>query len=388
MTVTNQGQANQIGGDVRRAREDYLKTGGNDPVILDAFNNIEANRTQYANATNGAHFNPIYNPTSPPTQGYPSNIPNEYRHIIEEKDRERDRLMAELQMLKAQAGTPQGGQGNLGSMTLGDMNLKIGGIQGGVGGIGAIGPGSVRGTGDMNFDRFLGNKEFFVMNEVKSVDLTEEERILVSIAAQEVDALRMLSQVPIGTELYRFKMEQFKELSTTRAEIEKIVQEQRLQKLRREFEKKRREEDRKYDNERFVDDWRKQIIATRLRKDLNQDRADRKYDPTEGLVIHWDYCLGVPKRTDYLQMVYGIYINGEEVYAPRMIEPHDCEVDTSQTNRCIIGESHHALDIPANSNALLIFELQSTTARESGKGRVISYAWGQLDLFRARRELR
>jgi hypothetical protein len=40
--------------------------------------------------------------------------------------------------------------------------------------------------------------------------------------------MRVLSRIPVGTELYRFKAEQFKELSTMRAEIEKIVQEQRL----------------------------------------------------------------------------------------------------------------------------------------------------------------
>ena len=40
---------------------------------------------------------------------------------------------------------------------------------------------------------------------------------------QEVDALRAISRVPVGTEIYRFKMEQFKELSTTRAEIEKVM---------------------------------------------------------------------------------------------------------------------------------------------------------------------
>ena len=89
-------------------------------------------------------------------------------------------------------------------------------------------------------------------------------------------------------------MEQFKELSTTRSEIEKIVQEQRLQRLRRDFEKVRREEDRKFDNEKWVDDQRKFIIAQRLRKDLErpQSRGERKYDPNEGLIVHWDFVLG------------------------------------------------------------------------------------------------
>ena len=55
------------------------------------------------------------------------------------------------------------------------------------------------------------------------MDLTKEEQILMNLTAQEVDQLRMISRVPVGTEIYRFKMEQYKELSTMRAEIEKIV---------------------------------------------------------------------------------------------------------------------------------------------------------------------
>lgn len=327
----------------------------NNSSILSAKQVLNSNDTQR---------DPKHSPISSPTKSSITlNLPKELKAVVDEKDQENARIQAELQLLKSSISSPREVQ-----------SLQLS---------------SPQPNKRLNFDKFLGNKEFFVMNEVKSVDLSEEERMLVNIAAQEVDILRMLSQIPIGTELYRYKLDQFKELSTTRAEVEKIVQEQQIQKLRRGFEKPRRDEDRKHENQRFVDDWRKQIISTRLRKDLNQDRADRKYDPTEGLVIHWDYCLGLPKRTDHLQLVYGIYINGEEVFAPRLIEPHSCEVDTSQTNRCIIGESHLAPDIPANSSALLIFELQSTTGKgASGRERVISYAWGQLDLFDTRRELK
>ena len=59
----------------------------------------------------------------------------------------------------------------------------------------------------------------------------------MNIAAQEFDGLRMMSKLPVNSELYRFKMDQFKEQSTVRAETEKVYQEQRLEKIRRDFEK-------------------------------------------------------------------------------------------------------------------------------------------------------
>lgn len=57
------------------------------------------------------------------------------------------------------------------------------------------------------WDLFSRKNEFFLQNEVRGVDLSEEERTLVSLNAQEIDAMRILSRIPVGTELYRFKVE-------------------------------------------------------------------------------------------------------------------------------------------------------------------------------------
>jgi hypothetical protein len=232
------------------------------------------------------------------------------------------------------------------------------------------------------------NGEFFLQNDVRSVDLTEEEKVLLSLQSQEVDALRVISMIPIGTELYRYKMEQYKELSNTRAEIEKIVQEQRLQRLRREFEKQRRDEDRKFENERWIDEQRKNIIAQRIRKDLNPGKTlERKYDPSEGFLVHWDYCLGLPKSEDYASIVYGIYNNGETIFSPTNISPHFCDNESSKTKMCIFGEKSEMQEIPANPTTLMIWEIQSSNSSEPG-GSQVSLGYTMIDLFDARRELR
>ena len=58
-----------------------------------------------------------------------------------------------------------------------------------------------------------------MQNKVRSVDLDEEERALVNLEAWDHDSLRVLGSLPIGTELYRFMMDQYKEQSRTRREI-------------------------------------------------------------------------------------------------------------------------------------------------------------------------
>ena len=77
----------------------------------------------------------------------------------------------------------------------------------------------------------------FVQNQIRSEDLEVEERAAVSLAYQDYDELRVLSRMPVNSELYRFKMDQYKESSSVRTEIEKVLQEQRLEKIRRDFER-------------------------------------------------------------------------------------------------------------------------------------------------------
>jgi len=345
--------------EIHQLKEKYLNGGGNDPAFYQNLENLENfyRREMGKRENHEALQQEKHDP--------------HMQALLDQKAEENNKLKYELEVLKTQNKIADSNSSS--NLTLANMNLRLNGIEG---------------QNKNQFSIYTAGKEFFVQNETRNVDLNDDERMIVGLGGQEVDSLRLLSQLPIGTELYRFKMDQFKELSTTRAEMEKIVQEQRLLKMRRDFEKVRREEDRKFENEKWVDEQRKNIIANRLRKDLNPTKQLKVYDPTEGFIIHWDYLLSVPKRNDSCQIVYGIYINGEEVYPPSMIDPKACEVDTSVTNRCIFGENHAVSEIPANANCLLIFEIQLFPSKDSPNQRLTSFGWSQLDLFDARRELK
>lgn len=291
--------------------------------------------------------------------------------MLYDKDLEKEKLKHELEVTKLQSSKPPAES----VFTLKDMQLKLNGM-------------GSSAANNNSFNMYGKAKEFFIQNEARSVDLNEEERFLLNLQAQEVDALRLLSQIPVGTDLYRFKMEQYKELSTARAEAEKILQEHRLLKIRREFERERREDDRRFENEKWIDEQRKGVITNKIRSENQPVATDKRYDPLEGFVIHWDYALGIPKRNDSCQIVFGIYINGDEVCPAKLIGPYPCEVDTAATNRCILGNSFPINDVPANANALLIFEIQIFPSKDSTNPRLTSYGWSQLDLFDSRREIK
>lgn len=65
----------------------------------------------------------------------------------------------------------------------------------------------------------------FRMNEFRCEDLEVEERAMMNINAHEYDHLRIINRLPVNSELYRYKMDQYKELSTMRNEVEKVLQE-------------------------------------------------------------------------------------------------------------------------------------------------------------------
>ena len=87
----------------------------------------------------------------------------------------------------------------------------------------------------------------------------------MNVAAQEYDALRLMSKLPANSELYRYKMDQYKELSTMRAEIEKVLQEQRLEKIRRDFEKQKYEDERRFKHEKWLEEQKRQILEAKLK---------------------------------------------------------------------------------------------------------------------------
>ena len=48
---------------------------------------------------------------------------------------------------------------------------------------------------------------------------------MVNLAAQEYDAMKLLSAIPEHSDLYKFKLEQYKQISNARAKAEIYLQE-------------------------------------------------------------------------------------------------------------------------------------------------------------------
>lgn len=86
----------------------------------------------------------------------------------------------------------------------------------------------------------------------------------MNLAAQEYDQLRVIQRLPKGSDLYAYKLQQYKELSAMRAEVEKVLQEQRLEKIKRDFERQKVDEERTLKHQQWLENQKRQILEGRI----------------------------------------------------------------------------------------------------------------------------
>lgn len=124
--------------------------------------------------------------------------------------------------------------------------------------------------------RYLGELEKFkqsplVANISRNPDLNMYERASLGLEAASVDELRMMRALPVGTDLYRYKVEQTKEMATARGEVLKLIEEQRLKEMKKQYDIKTGLEDRRFEDQFWADDQMKNIIQKQLRQIMGKD---------------------------------------------------------------------------------------------------------------------
>lgn len=97
-------------------------------------------------------------------------------------------------------------------------------------------------------------------------DLLPEERALIQLSQQEAQDLKLLSAIPRDSELYRAKLENYKEISQMRVRMEAILQELSLSKLKKTFEREAEQDERKLEQERWIDEQKRNLIVGKIRE--------------------------------------------------------------------------------------------------------------------------
>ena len=275
----------------------------------------------------------------------------------------------------------------------------------------------------------------FRQNDYRSEDLEVEERALMNIASQEYDHLRLLSRLPANSELYRYKMDQYKELSAMRSEVEKVLQEQRLEKIRRDYEKQKYEDERRYNHEKWMEEQKREILGAKLRSNAegNTERQpqydqpqangfnppetqnypdtaaqpppptgqfppktaipqntaevgdeEKIYDPKAGFLVFFDTVARIPREHKGMQIVYGCYNNGRSLTDNRMIQYQDGEPDpeSPEMNRVVYDLGAQVKHVHPHPSANMIVECQVQDKDiKAGPGKFTAYGWTVINLF-------
>ena len=121
--------------------------------------------------------------------------------------------------------------------------------------------------------------------------------------------------------------------------MEKIVQQQKYQKARKQYQKTQPIDDYKQRSKRTRDN----LIAS-----MQAMQNPRKYNLLEGLIFYWDWTMNLPKKYEKSQLTFGIFKKGETLLAPKTL--NDCVTRqlNYNSNICHYYDRDHIYDIKSD----------------------------------------
>ena len=120
--------------------------------------------------------------------------------------------------------------------------------------------------------------------------------------------LAMLSQGPLkDSELYKLHMQHLSELTKTRLEMDKLEQQQTLLQMQKDLKRRQEEHEKDAEHELYMAEKQRQLSSqdtknTGERDASGTDGPDRfstSYDPESGLLIWFDFALGIPHAVNF-----------------------------------------------------------------------------------------
>lgn len=212
------------------------------------------------------------------------------------------------------------------------------------------------------------------LNSDEVLDLFPEERALSQIATKESTELRLLARLPQDDEVYRTKLEHYKEASQVRQRMMGMFQELQVERLKRQMDKEFGTRDQKHYEDQWTHENKKAPYMKAKHVPLN-------YQGDAGFYFYWDVVNGVPRKYRHVHVVYGVYEQGRPIFDPTSILGADVENDSysDMTGRAIFGQESQVNRLDPMKNRLLIIEVMGAGSRSSQAQS--SLGWSILTLF-------
>lgn len=109
-------------------------------------------------------------------------------------------------------------------------------------------------------------------NLARNPDLNDYERASLGLEALNADQIKNMRKVPVGGDLYRFKVEQAREVGTVRSEVMKMLEERKMKDIKVRQDIGHNLEDKRFENGTWSDDQSKNIIQAFIRKNVTKEQ--------------------------------------------------------------------------------------------------------------------
>jgi hypothetical protein len=203
------------------------------------------------------------------------------------------------------------------------------------------------------------------------LEMLPEEKALKNVIQQEQNDLRILAALPKGSEIYNTKLEQYKEIAGIRMRMEAMLQELSFGRIKKNFEREMELEDRKYENEKWIEDQKRAILQDRLPLINQEYRGDNNFS------ILWDFVSGIPSKYSQCQMVYGIYENSQPRQEGKLVPRVNLSSDSYKSPTSLaLFSIEHEFTLNLNPSLLLVVEVQVFYQNHS-----IQFGWSIMDIF-------
>jgi len=217
------------------------------------------------------------------------------------------------------------------------------------------------------------NEPVLSQNMNRNDDLEAEEKAMLNLVAQERDSLKVLSKLDPSSEIYTYKLQQYKDMSAYRAEMEKALQAQRMAKLKFDFAMQKKSL------------YAKPItptapippktgIAPQPIPDEVPKTSPVIYDKKKGFVLYIDFVTGLQGNIMKPKLAYNIYNNVNCVFP----DLQTTNVSENEYGTAYLRHAHPILGIEPVPNENLICELEAYTPESQD---LMGICWTFLPIF-------
>jgi hypothetical protein len=238
-------------------------------------------------------------------------------------------------------------------------------------------------------------------NQVRTEGMDEEEKALANLAAQECDSIRLLSQIDSKSEIYQIKLQQYKELSDYRAQMEIQIQKHKIEKLRKAKAPALAKTPSiktplqtpypslangtmysKPPTSMKPMSQAKSMAHTKMSEPIESIQGAPQIEPpiqTEDIWIHWDFVLNLPLIAENLKIVYSLVSCSNQIIYTEELSKSPCEHDAEAMdfNKCIMRNDVNVQGIIPDRCIRLVIEIRHV----SFNGQISTLGWSVMNLY-------